>query len=241
MAKPVPGPEANGDPVFPKEAYQDQFIEELLHRVYKLGQVPTREENLFLLSLKSHPSAIQIASRLLGPGGDLLVHQFAATFLTQILQSSPPESFGSHITDHLISLISKNSSGYGEDPLGRKIRRQLMMALGILLRPLANWQTKFQELVQSIQPDFFHSLYPNPVALDVFYVFVKFELRRSGEGGAAFHLVIQYFSNLLEGHFAIFTEQQAFYLKFLGDWLRDVEEFDTPGAEVGKLMLQVAK
>ena len=71
-------------PAFPVEAYQDAFIELLLRRVYKEGQIPSREENLFLLSLKWHPSAFDLAVQLMRPGRDIYVHQFAANLITQV-------------------------------------------------------------------------------------------------------------------------------------------------------------
>ena len=82
---------------------------------------------------------------------------------------------------------------------------------------------------------------PDPVALDVFYVFIKFGLRKYGGGDAAYQLVVEYFTHLLRRHFEVFDPRQAFYLKFLGDWLTDVEDFDTPTADVGKLMILVSK
>ncbi|OQV13159.1 hypothetical protein BV898_12590 [Hypsibius exemplaris] len=227
------------NPIFPAEAYDESFIQQLLHRLYKLGHIPTRDENLFLLSLKSHPRTVSIATQLLRAENESFVHQFAANLLTQSLELET--NCTEEAADQIISIAAQNSMHYGNEPAGQKVRRQLMIALGMALRPLLNWRTKFDALVLAVQPDFFRSMEPDPRALDAFYVFVKFGLRKYGGGEVAFRLVVEYFLHLLARHFEVFDARQAIYLKFLADWLKDVENFETPNAEVGALMVLVAK
>ena len=71
-------------PIFPAQLYEVQFVQQLIQRIYKEGKIPTRDENLFLLGLKSHTASVEISTKLLQEGNELYLHQFAANLLTHV-------------------------------------------------------------------------------------------------------------------------------------------------------------
>lgn len=213
---------------FPTEAYNSAFLHPLLHSIYKTGKPLTPEENSFLISLKTHPSAISLAIDLLFQCQELYAHQFAATLLTQALEVAESSTISDELAQYLATAVYRYVDLHGANGEAAKIRRHLMGALGLVLRTQINWMTQYRHFLLSIQPDVFTTLNPSDVALDSLFILSKFNgLRMSSSEKSVSEwegpeLVFDFFIRLLSGNIGFYDERQALYLRIISEWLRDV-------------------
>lgn len=193
----------------PPEVFAVHVIHPLLRSFYCDGKILTHDENALLIGLKTLPSAVSVALKLL-ECEELYVHQFAATLLIQSLELADPQTFTDFFVQHFRELLSRYAAKYRHEPSARKIQRYLMSALGVVLRTKVDWKNIFYQFITSIQSDFFESENPCSIALDSLFAFCKFSGskltgRKDGTAeGEATEMVICYFGHLLASNLLVY-------------------------------------
>ncbi|XP_055348961.1 uncharacterized protein LOC129595856 [Paramacrobiotus metropolitanus] len=234
-------------PSFPAEYYTPAFVRSLIAAVYQHGKPLTPQENLFLISLPRHSTGLHIAHDLLtsSNANEAYQLQFAAHLLTQSLEHTPAIQLSPQLLEHLVQLLLQFYQA-DDNPVAEKVCRQLLAGVGMLVRMKPDWKVRFRAVARALQPDFFETHQPPPKALNVFFVFVKFNtLRNRGSESTEWEcveIVVDYFNQLLNAQMNMYTPHQVKYLRILSDWYAETSQrFGTPTEHFGHLVLRIAQ